>query len=197
MPPTPPRARPTAAFTLALLAASCGCAPAPAPAPPSAAATAPAPAGPGWLTDVTESCGVEFTHDAGPTGQFFMPQSMVAGVAVLDADGDGRDDLFFIQSAGEKTGKGNQLYLQTAPGKFTNASAGSGLDIDGVSVGVAVGDVNNDGRPDLVVTALHGGETVPQPRRRQVPGRHRRGRPDEPALGRERVVFRLRPRRQT
>ncbi len=142
---------------LALIAALCGCAPPPAPtAPSTATAQAGAPAGPGWLTDVTDACGVEFVHDAGPTGQFFMPQSMVAGVAVFDADGDGRDDLFFIQSAGEKTGKGNQLYLQTAPGKFTNASTGSGLDIDGISVGVAVGDVNNDGRPDLVVTRYTG-----------------------------------------
>ncbi len=109
-----------------------------------------------WFEDVTDKVGLTFTHDSGPTGAYFMPQSMVAGCAIFDADGDGRPDLFFIQSAGPNTGKGNQLWLQDAAGKFRDASAGSGLDFDGVNVGVAVGDIDNDGRPDILVTQYTG-----------------------------------------
>src|SRR5262245_60501978 len=85
-----------------------------------------------------------------------MPQSMYGGAALFDADGDGRLDILLLQGAGPNTGVGNRLYLQTADGKFRDASAGSGLDFDGTNIGVAVGDVDNDGRPDLVVTQFVG-----------------------------------------
>src|SRR6266704_610427 len=96
------------------------------------------------------------THDCGPTGTYFMPQSMYAGVALFDADGDGRLDILLLQGAGPNTGVGNRLYLQTADGKFRDASAGSGLDFDGYNVGVAIGDVDNDGRPDVLITQFIG-----------------------------------------
>ena len=70
-------------------------------------------------------------------------------------------------------GCGNRLYLQTPDGKFRDASAGSGLDFDGCNVGVAVGDVDNDGRPDVLDHPVHRGAVVPQRGRREVPGHHR------------------------
>jgi hypothetical protein len=114
--------------------------------------SAPVQAGPPWFEDVTDAVGLNFTHDCGPTGSYFMPQSMYGGVALFDADGDGRLDILLLQGAGPNTGVGNRLYLQTPDGKFRDASAGSGLDFDGWNVGVAIGDVDNDGRPDVLIT---------------------------------------------
>src|SRR5258708_24125533 len=85
-----------------------------------------------------------------------MPESMYGGVALFDADGDGRLDILLLQGAGPNTGVGNRLYLQTPDGKFRDASAGSGLDFDGYKVGVAVGDVDNDRRPEVLITQLTG-----------------------------------------
>ena len=104
-------------------------------------------AAPPWFEDVTDAVGLNFTHDCGPTGTYFMPQSMYGGGALFDADGDGRLDILLLQGAGPNTGVGNRLYLQTPDGKFRDASAGSGLDFDGWNVGVAIGDV------DLVATS--------------------------------------------
>jgi enediyne biosynthesis protein E4 len=140
------------AAVLAAALASCR------PPPPGTPAPEPlsAPVEANWFEDVTDQVGLTFVHDAGPTGQFFMPQSMLGGCALFDADGDGRLDLLLLQGAGPGTGKGNELWLQTAEGKFRNASAGSGLDIDGYNVGVAIGDVDNDGRPDVLITRYVG-----------------------------------------
>jgi enediyne biosynthesis protein E4 len=114
------------------------------------------PAAPPWFEDVTDAVGLNFTHDCGPTGTYFMPQSMYGGAALFDADGDGRLDILLLQGAGPNTGVGNRLYLQTPDGKFRDASAGSGLDFDGYNVGVAIGDVDNDGRPDVLITQFVG-----------------------------------------
>jgi len=115
-----------------------------------------APAAPAWFEDVTDAVGLTFTHDCGPTGTYFMPQSMYGGCALFDADGDGRLDVLLLQGAGPGTGVGNRLYLQTPDGKLRDASAGSGLDFDGYNVGVAVGDVDNDGWPDVLITQFIG-----------------------------------------
>src|SRR5262245_14418898 len=128
-----------------------GCA-RPAPDP----ATTMAADGPVWFADVTAEVGLDFVHDAVPTGNFFMPQIMGAGAALFDFDGDGRLDLYLLQSAGPDSPSTNRLYRQGSDGRFTDASKGSGLDFAGYCTGVAVGDVNNDGRPDVLVT-LYGG----------------------------------------
>src|SRR5436189_199507 len=78
------------------------------------------------------------------------------GGALFDADGDGRLDILLLQGAGPGSGVRNRLYLQTPDGRFRDASAGSGLDIDGYNMGVAIGDVDNDGRPDVLITQYTG-----------------------------------------
>jgi hypothetical protein len=113
------------------------------------------PAGPPWFVDVTEESGLDFVHDAGPLGSYFMPQIMGSGAALFDFDGDGRLDLYLLNNGGPR-GRPNQLFQQQPDGTFRNVSKGSGLDISGHCMGVAIGDVNNDGRPDVLVTEYRG-----------------------------------------
>jgi hypothetical protein len=110
------------------------------------------PPGPVWFEDVTEAVGLDFVHDAGPVdGRYFMPQIIGSGAALFDLDGDGRLDVYLLNNGGPK-GRPNQLFKQQSDGTFRNVSKGSGLDFAGYCMGVAVGDVNNDGRPDVLVT---------------------------------------------
>lgn len=122
------------------------------PAPTPAAASLEPP----LYEDVTERVGLDFLHDAGPTDTHFMPQSMGSGCAFLDADGDGLLDIYLLQFGGPDSKSVNRLYRQGDGGKFVDATEGSGLDFAGHNHGVAVGDVNNDGRPDVMVTQYGG-----------------------------------------
>jgi enediyne biosynthesis protein E4 len=113
-------------------------------------------AAPAWFEDVTEAVGLAFTHDPGPTGNYFLPQLMGSGAALFDCDGDDRLDIYLLQNSDSEAGAKNRLFRQRPDGKFEDASAGSGLDVAGHGMGVAVGDVNNDGRTDVVVTEYRG-----------------------------------------
>ncbi len=113
--------------------------------------------GPAWFTDVTEEVGLRFQHDAGPVGDYFMPHLMGSGAAIFDFDGDGLLDVYLIQNSGpNKAGESrlttNRLFRQTKDGHFSDVSSGSGLDVNGYGMGVAIGDVNNDGFPDVFLT---------------------------------------------
>lgn len=106
-----------------------------------------------WFTDITESAGVRFVHRTGPIdGRYFFPQIVGSGAALFDFDGDGRLDIYLIQNAGPQSDATNRLYQQQADGTFRDVSAGSGLNVAGYGMGVAVGDINNDGRPDVLLT---------------------------------------------
>jgi hypothetical protein len=118
-------------------------------------ASAPAvESGPDWFEDVTDKWGLDFVHDAGPLdGTYPLPQTTGSGAALFDCDGDGRLDIYLLNNGGPK-GRPNQLYRQRKDGTFVNASKDSGLDFAGYCMGAAVGDINNDGRPDLLVTLV-------------------------------------------
>jgi hypothetical protein len=108
--------------------------------------------GPPWFVDITDESGLNFVHDAGLVGSYFIPQIMGSGAALFDFDNDGRLDIYLVQNAGPDSGSKNRLFHQGPDGRFTDVSAGSGLDVAGYGMGVAVGDVNNDGWPDVLVT---------------------------------------------
>src|SRR5262249_40245235 len=136
---------PLPAFFLLLAALPLGCPAARSPAPDTH------PAAPPWFRDVTDEVGLRFTHDAGPLGQYPMPPVMGSGAALFDFDNDGRLDIYLVNNGGPK-GTPNRLFRQEADGRFTDVTAGSGLGVAGWGMGVAVGDVNNDGWPDVLLT---------------------------------------------
>lgn len=124
--------------------------------PPVAPEAAERPVGPVWFEDVTEASGLRFLHDAGHTGTHFTPQSMGSGAAAFDFDGDELLDVYLLNYGGPGSKSVNRLFRQHPAGKFTDVTDGSGLGYSGYCQGISVGDVNNDGRPDLVVTEYGG-----------------------------------------
>ena len=64
-------------------------------------------------------------------------------------------DILLLQNGGPDSGLPNRLYQQKVDGSFEDKSENSGLDVDGFAMGVAVGDINNDGRVDALVTEYH------------------------------------------
>jgi hypothetical protein len=109
-----------------------------------------------WFVDVTDAVGLDFVHDAGDLGAYLMPQIMGSGAAMFDFDGDGRLDLYLLNNAGPGSTSTNRLYRNLPNGTFKDVTAGSGLGIAGHNMGVAVGDIDNDGLPDVVVTQYGG-----------------------------------------
>lgn len=128
--------------------------------PPANVVTEPKNLQPEWFVDVTASVGIDFTHDAGPINdQFFLPQIIGSGAALFDFDGDGKLDILLVQNGGPKGSK-NKLFQQQHDGRFKDVSAASGLDYAGYCMGVAIGDVNNDGRPDVYISEYGGGRLL-------------------------------------
>ena len=128
-------------------------------ASPAAETKAPAPPANAVLfTDVTRAAGIGFVHNSGASGRKYLPETMGSGVAFLDYDGDGRQDLFFVQSAdwpGNRRHKTTQaLYRNKGDGTFEDVTRKAGLAVELYAIGVAAGDYDNDGHVDLFINAL-------------------------------------------
>ena len=109
-----------------------------------------------WFEDVTDAAGIDFVHDAGDLGQYLTIQQNGSGVALFDFDGDGKLDIYLLTLGGPDSPSTNRLYKNMGNGTFKDVTAGSGLGIKGINTGVAIGDINNDGKPDVVVTQYGG-----------------------------------------
>lgn len=101
------------------------------------------------LVDVTGSVGLDFLHDVGAEDRFFYPAIMASGVAFLDYDNDSDLDVYLVQSGQSQS---DQLFRQDEGGRLTNVTEAAGISEKGYGMGVAVGDVDNDGSVDIFVT---------------------------------------------
>ncbi|HKQ60869.1 MAG TPA: CRTAC1 family protein [Candidatus Polarisedimenticolaceae bacterium] len=112
------------------------------------------------FVDVTRQAGIQFVHANGASGAKLLPETMGGGCAFFDYDGDGDQDLLFVNSSAwpERAAAGaaatQALYRNEGGGQFTDVTAAAGLAVSFYGMGVAVGDYDNDGDPDLFFTAL-------------------------------------------
>ena len=115
------------------------------------------------FTDITTEAGIQFKHNNGATGDKLLPESMGSGVAFFDFDMDGDQDLLFTNGTwwpwDIKKEPGLKpttavLYRNDGNGVFEDVTADSGLNVAFYGMGVAIGDYDNDGLPDVYCTAV-------------------------------------------
>jgi enediyne biosynthesis protein E4 len=116
-------------------------------------------ADPGFrLADVTAQAGIAFHHNSGAFGSKYLPETLGPGCAFLDYDGDGWLDILLVNGsdfAGHKRERSTlSLYRNNRNGTFTDVTVRAGLAVEMYGMGVAVADYNNDGYPDILITAV-------------------------------------------
>ena len=114
------------------------------------------PVAPAPFVEVAPTRGLIFTQHSGHQDQYFSPEIIAGGVALLDMDNDGDLDVYLVQSGHivepEREPAGNQLFRNRGDGSFDNVTDDSGAEDRGYGMGVATGDYDNDGDVDLYIT---------------------------------------------
>jgi len=123
------------------------------------ASAAASSAAPGFkLVDVTGPAGIQFQHNSGAYGNKLLPETLGSGCAFLDYDRDGWQDILLVNGMdwpGHKRQRSTlKLYHNNRDGTFTDVTRKAGLDLEMYGMGVAIGDYNNDGFPDLLITCV-------------------------------------------
>jgi len=114
--------------------------------------------------DIAGRADVHFTTENSPTPEKHQPETMLAGVALFDYDGDGLLDIYLVNGAEMpslvKTGPKyyNRLFHNNGDGTFTDVTERAGVAGSGYGMGVAVGDYDNDGWPDMFLANVNGNQ---------------------------------------
>ncbi len=115
------------------------------------------------FTDITKKAGIAFRHTSGARGKKLLPETLGSGVAFLDYDNDGRQDLLFINSCQwpgdedkSKPTPTMALYRNKGDGTFEDVTTAAGLNVTFYGLGVTVGDCDNDGWVDVFITGVGG-----------------------------------------
>jgi len=121
--------------------------------------TAQSTVNPGFrLVDVTRAAGIQFRHNSGAYGGKLLPETLGSGCAFLDYDADGWQDILLINGMDWPQHKRQRTTLRLCrnnrDGTFADVTHRAGLDVEMYGMGVAVGDYNNDGFPDILVTCV-------------------------------------------
>lgn len=110
------------------------------------------------FSDVTAQAGIQFQHNSGAYGGKLLPETLGSGCAFLDYDRDGWQDIVLINGMdwpGHKKRRSTlRLYRNNRNGTFSDVTARAGLEVELYGMGVAVGDFNNDGFPDIFITCV-------------------------------------------
>lgn len=111
------------------------------------------------FSDATQAAGIRFRHNSGAFGRKYLPETMGSGVVVFDADGDGWQDVLFVQSTDwpgrpKRAASVPALYRNNGNGTFTDITRNAGLAVEIYGLGAAVADFDNDGDADVYLTAL-------------------------------------------
>ncbi len=110
------------------------------------------------LTNVTASSGIQFQHNSGAFGGKYLPETLGSGCAFLDYDRDGWQDILLVNGMDwpghQKQRSTLKLYRNNRNGTFSDVTRAAGLDIELYGMGVAVGDYNNDGFPDIFISCV-------------------------------------------
>jgi enediyne biosynthesis protein E4 len=120
--------------------------------------------GPITFDEIAAKAGVRFLSDSSPSPMKHNPEPLLAGVALFDYDGDGYLDIYFVNGAAlpsmAKQGPRfkNRLFHNNHNLTFTDVTDKAGVAGSGYGIGVAVGDYDNDGRPDLFVANVNGNQ---------------------------------------
>lgn len=120
--------------------------------------------GPIVFEEVAAKAGLDFRSDSCPTPNKNQPETMMAGVALIDYDRDGLQDIYFVNGAAipslakESPRYFNRLFRNLGGLRFADVTEKAGVAGAGYGMGAAVGDYDNDGWPDLYVANVNGNQ---------------------------------------